>query len=63
MPPLAFAVVEATGNIYSGLCYPLIGVALTFGIGLLVLPETRGPDSSIPVMARRAVRAMCGTAG
>jgi hypothetical protein len=34
-------VVAATGNIYSGLWYPVIVAALTVVIGVLLLPETR----------------------
>jgi MFS family permease len=42
LPPLAFAMVAASGNIYFGLWYP-IGVALmTFIVGLLLIPETKG---------------------
>ncbi|HWK49189.1 MAG TPA: MFS transporter [Steroidobacter sp.] len=44
LPPVAFAIVAATGNIYSGLWYPLLGAAFTFIVGLLVLPETRQAD-------------------
>jgi MFS family permease len=44
LPPVAFAIVAATGNIYSGLWYPLIGAALTLILGLLFLPETKGND-------------------
>jgi MFS family permease len=44
LPPVAFAIVAATGNIYSGLWYPLIGAALTFIVGVLVLPETKHAD-------------------
>jgi MFS family permease len=44
LPPVAFAIVAATGNIYSGLWYPLIGAAFTFIVGLLLLPETRQAD-------------------
>jgi MFS family permease len=44
LPPVAFAIVAATGNIYSGLWYPLIGAAFTFIVGLMVLPETRHAD-------------------
>ena len=42
LPTIAFAIVAASGNIYSGLWYP-VGVAiLTLVVGLLLLPETRG---------------------
>jgi MFS family permease len=44
LPPLAFAMVAASGNIYFGLWYP-IGVALmTFVVGLLLIPETKDRD-------------------
>jgi MFS family permease len=44
LPPLVFAIVAATGNIYSGLWYP-IGVALmSLVIGFLFLPETKDVD-------------------
>jgi len=42
LPTIAFAIVAATGNIYSGLWYPVLIAALTVVIGLLFLPETRG---------------------
>jgi hypothetical protein len=44
LPPVAFAIVAATGNIYSGLWYPLVLAAFTFVVGLLLLPETKGTD-------------------
>jgi len=42
LPTIAFAIVAATGNIYSGLWYPVMVAALTIVIGVLFLPETRG---------------------
>lgn len=44
MPPVAFAMVAATGNIYSGLWYPLGFAVLTFIVGFFFLPETKGKD-------------------
>ena len=44
LPPTAFAIVAATGNIYSGLWYPIAIAGMTFVIGLLFLPETKGRD-------------------
>ena len=41
LPTIAFAIVAATGNIYSGLWYPVIVAALTILIGALLLPETK----------------------
>jgi MFS family permease len=41
LPTTAFAIVAATGNVYSGLWYPIIIAAATFLIGVLFLPETR----------------------
>jgi MFS family permease len=40
LPTIAFAIVAATGNIYSGLWYPVIIASLTVVIGALLLPET-----------------------
>jgi MFS family permease len=44
LPPTAFAIVAATGNIYSGLWYPIAIAAMTFVIGLLFMPETKDRD-------------------
>jgi hypothetical protein len=44
MPPVAFAMVAATGDIYSGLWYPLGFAVLTFVVGFFFLPETKGKD-------------------
>jgi hypothetical protein len=41
LPPTAFAIVAATGNIYSGLWYPIGVAGMTFVIGLLFVPETK----------------------
>lgn len=41
LPATAFAIVAATGDIYSGLWYPVIAAAVTAVIGLVFLPETR----------------------
>jgi len=44
LPALVFAIAAATGNIYSGLWYP-VGVALmSLVIGFLFLPETKDVD-------------------
>jgi MFS family permease len=41
-PAMAFAIVAATGNIYSGLWYTVTIAFLAFVVGALFLPETRG---------------------
>jgi hypothetical protein len=41
LPTVAFAMVAAKGDIYYGLWYPVGFAALTFVIGLLILPETK----------------------
>jgi len=41
LPTTAFAMVAATGNIYTGLWYPIAVCVLTVLVGLLFLPETR----------------------
>ena len=40
LPPLAFAIVAQTGNIYSGLWYPVIVASATLVIGALLVKET-----------------------
>ena len=40
LPTISFAMVAASGNIYYGLWYPIVVAAITFVIGLLLLPET-----------------------
>jgi MFS family permease len=42
LPATAFAIVSATGNVFSGLWYPVIVAGATFVFGVLFLPETRG---------------------
>ncbi|HEY0104564.1 MAG TPA: MFS transporter [Rhizomicrobium sp.] len=44
LPPIAFAIVAATGNLYAGLWYPVSIAATGFVVTLLFLPETRGRD-------------------
>jgi MFS family permease len=44
LPPVAFAIVAATGNLYAGLWYPVCIAAVGFVVTLLFLPETRGRD-------------------
>ena len=44
LPPTAFAMVAATGDIYFGLWYPIVVALGTFVIGLLFVPETKDRD-------------------
>ncbi|MBB4199453.1 MFS transporter [Rhodoblastus sphagnicola] len=44
LPPLAFALTAASGNIYSGLWYPVAVAGLTFVVGLIFVQETKGRD-------------------
>ncbi len=44
LPPTAFAIVAASGNIFAGLWYPIVIALMTFVIGLLLLPETKDRD-------------------
>ena len=44
LPPTAFAMVAATGDIYYGLWYPVVVALGTFVIGLLFVPETYKRD-------------------
>jgi len=39
-----FAIVAATGNIYSGLWYPIVIACMSLVIGFFFLPETKDVD-------------------
>jgi MFS family permease len=44
LPATVFAIVAATGDIYSGLWYVVVVAAMSFVVGLLFLPETKDVD-------------------
>jgi MFS family permease len=44
LPATAFAIVAATGNIYSGLWYPIVIATVSFVIAVIFLPETKDVD-------------------
>ncbi len=44
LPATGFAIVASTGNIYSGLWYPVVIAAMSFVVGLIFLPETKDRD-------------------
>ena len=44
LPATVFAIVAATGNIYSGLWYPIVVALMSLVIGFLFLPETKDRD-------------------
>jgi MFS family permease len=44
LPPIAVALVAATGNIYAGLWYPIVIAAMTFVVGMIFIPETKDVD-------------------
>ena len=44
LPATMFAVAAATGDIYSGLWYPVIVAAMSLVVGALFLPETKNRD-------------------
>ena len=44
LPPTAFAIAASTGDIFSGLWYPIIVALGTFVIGLIFMPETKDRD-------------------
>jgi hypothetical protein len=45
LAPVAFAIVAITGNIYSGLWYPVVIAAASACVGAFFLPDTRGNRS------------------
>jgi hypothetical protein len=44
MPATAFAIIAQTGDVYSGLWYPVIIALATVVIGVLMIPETKDRD-------------------
>jgi MFS family permease len=44
LPTIVFAINVASGNVYSGLWYPVIVAGFSFVVALFFLPETRGRD-------------------
>ncbi|HKS05148.1 MAG TPA: MFS transporter [Gemmatimonadaceae bacterium] len=46
LPTTAFAIVASTGNIYSGLWYPVVVSVLTLVIGMMLVSETKSVDIS-----------------
>jgi len=44
LPATVFAIVAWTGNIYSGLWYPIVIATMSLVIGFLFLPETKDVD-------------------
>ena len=44
LPPIAFALVAAKGNIYAGLWYPIVIAVITLVIGTLFIKETKDVD-------------------
>jgi MFS family permease len=47
LPATAFAIVATSGNIYSGVWYPVIVASIGFVVTLFFLPETRGRDITL----------------
>ena len=46
LPSIAFALIAYTGNIYSGLWYPVIVCLMTVVVGTFFLRETRGVEAT-----------------
>jgi hypothetical protein len=44
LPTAAFAIVAQTGDIYSGLWYPVVIAGVTFVVGMLFIDETKDVD-------------------
>ena len=44
LPTTAFAIVAATGDLYSGLWYPIVVAAMTLIVGMIFVPETKDLD-------------------
>lgn len=48
VPPVAFATVATTGNMYDGLWYPIVVCAMSLVVGTLFVRETRHNDLNAP---------------
>ncbi len=46
LPATVFAIVAATGDIYSGLWYPIVVASISFVVAMFFLPETKDIDIS-----------------
>jgi hypothetical protein len=46
LPSIAFAMIAYTGNIYSGLWYPLVVCLMTTVVGTFFLRETNGAEAT-----------------
>jgi MFS family permease len=55
LPPIAFAIVAAKGNIYSGLWYPVIVAIISLVVGTLFVRETKDVDIRSDTLARETV--------
>jgi nitrate/nitrite transporter NarK len=53
LPPIAFAIVAKTGNIYSGLWYPVIVALVTLVVGTLFVRDTKDVDIRHADLPRR----------
>ncbi|MCY7380397.1 MAG: MFS transporter [Gemmatimonadaceae bacterium] len=51
LPPIAFAIVARTGDIYSGLWYPVVIALVTLVIGVLFVKETKDVDIESETLA------------
>jgi MFS family permease len=52
LPPIAFAIVAKTGNIYSGLWYPVIIALISLVVGTLFVKETKNVDIESETLAQ-----------
>ncbi|HEX7981033.1 MAG TPA: MFS transporter [Gemmatimonadaceae bacterium] len=52
LPPISFAIVAATGSIYSGLWYPIVVAVITLVIGMLFVHETKDVDIGHETLGR-----------
>ena len=52
LPPIAFAIVAKTGNIYSGLWYPVVVAVVTLVVGTLFVRETKNVNIESETLAQ-----------
>ncbi len=57
LPATVFAIVAATGNIYSGLWYPIVVAAMSFVVGADLPARDQGSRHHHDVIERRTAKA------
>jgi len=58
LPATSFAIVAATGDVFSGLWYPIVVATMTLVIGTLFIKETKDVDIHDPDLKHAPIRGL-----